>query len=195
MTSFTGPDDDPTAEFPRVVDVPPPPDHRSWLRRHRVTAGVAGGAVLAVGLGVGVGAMAAAESSGGTIAIPAQSPASAAPPTAPAAASPAAASPSGSPATGGGRGARRGRVDRAVIIGEAGSTWTLRTRDGRTVAVTITSRTKFGLRASPETAAAFHTGDQVLVIGDLGAPHPVAARVAHPRKAAASAAPVPGGSS
>lgn len=161
---------------PPVAPAPPPlppaaaPSNRSWRSRHRIALLAAIVAVLAIGSGVGIGVAAASDSSGAPSA-------SVTPRTSPL--------PSTAPATGP---AKAQRAVRATIVSEAGSTWTVRTRAGRTITVTVTPTTKFGTKKAPATATQFAAGQLVVIAGTLNNDTITATRIAAPASHAAPSA-------
>ncbi|GLL08764.1 DUF5666 domain-containing protein [Dactylosporangium matsuzakiense] len=138
------------------------PPQRSFLQRHRIAviaAAVAAG-VLALG---GVGwAVAASNSS---------------PPPAPAVAAPPATStpPKHKAAT--------NDTIRGTVQTQSGDTWTVRTRAGATFTVTITSKTQFGTKKDPSSAARFPIGAMVVVTGRADDSSITATRISSPSTA------------
>lgn len=179
------PGPNPTAEYP-PGEVPPgqpsagepgkPP------RRRRVLLAVAAAVVVIVGAGIGV----AVSASGG------DSTSSANPPGAPSSTT------SGSPVTGNGQngngqngkkgknGKGQQQATRGTITAESGSTWTLKTDQGKTVKVTITADTKFGTIKAPASKTDFPVGKTVAVVAKPGTGTTTASRirmfVANPKK-------------
>src|SRR5689334_23279036 len=60
---------------------------------------------------------------------------------------------------------RDGHAIRGAIVSESGSTWTVRTTEGRTVTVLVTSQTRFGTAKHPQAAGDFPVGTTVVVTG------------------------------
>jgi Domain of unknown function (DUF5666) len=135
--------------------VPEDAKRQSTFRRHPVGTGIAAGVVAVVlvsGLTAwGVGAAVTASLTSSTTA---QAP-----------------SPTPAPAVGvGTTGKAPGRVAlRATIQSIDGSSWTVLTRKGATVTVTVTSATQFGTKKSAETASSFAVGDGIVLVGTRAA--------------------------
>jgi hypothetical protein len=77
-----------------------------------------------------------------------------------------------------------------------GTSWTILTRKGETVTVTVDSSTQFGTRKVPETASSFAVGDSVILVAtaDSTAGSAVATRVVSTADAATGGitTPMPG---
>jgi len=135
---------DPLAPEPTLVPLPEPPPAPGPKPPHRhrrlVVITAAAALVLAV-----LGAVAAA------VLIPGDPPA----PTPVAVAA--------TPSTG--DTAARPRTVRGTIEAVDGSTWTVRTKAGRVVTVTVTGHTRFGTPAKPATQGDFTVGRSVVVTG------------------------------
>jgi hypothetical protein len=159
----------------------------SLFRRHPVASGIVAGAVavvLVAGLTAwGVGTVVATSLTSSTSSTSGMS--MGAPTATPTPGSPA-------PATGG-QGAGQpgaGRVAfRATIQSIDGASWSILTRKGKTVTVTVDSSTQFGTKKAPESASSFAVGDSVIVVATAGstAGSPVATRVV-----TANTTPMPG---
>jgi len=79
---------------------------------------------------------------------------------------------------------------RATIQSMSGETWTILTRKGQTVTVSVTSATQFGTKKSAETASSFSVGDSIIIVATRGSDGtPTATRVVTSPQA--GAAPVP----
>lgn len=160
----TGPN--PTAEYP-PGQVPPGETGKPHRRRNVLIA--AATAVVIAGAGIGV----ALAASGG------DSTSSANPPGAPSS------STSGSPVTGNNQNTQKGKkgkqnITRGTIITESGSTWTLKTDQGKTVTVTITATTKFGTKKAPASKTDFPVGKSAAVVAKPGTGTITADRVRTP---------------
>ena len=69
---------------------------------------------------------------------------------------------------------------RGTIASISGSTWTITTRNGRTVEVAISAETQFGTKKAPAAETDFAEGDSVIVIGSrdsASATHGTALRI------------------
>ncbi|WP_426513429.1 DUF5666 domain-containing protein [Dactylosporangium sp. McL0621] len=162
--------DGPTSQLPASPDWPPTaglvieetPPQRSFLQRRRIAviAGAAAAGVLALG---GVGWAVAASSSS--------------PPPAPAAAAPPVAS------TPSKHKVATSDTIRGTVQSESGDTWTIRTRAGATFTVTITSKTQFGTKKDPSSAAKFPIGAMVVITGRADDSSVVATRISSPSAA------------
>jgi hypothetical protein len=144
----------------------------SAIRRHPVATAVIAGAVavvLAIGLTAwGVGSAVTASLTSATSAST-NAPTSA--PTTPAAA-----------------GARK--AFRGTIQSVSGDTWTVLTRAGKKITVSITSTTAFGTQRRPADASSFATGDAVILVATGKATSALTAvRVVAPRTGASTPAP------
>lgn len=171
------PGPNPTAEYP-PGQVPPsdvPPGHPSAgepgnpPRRRRVLIAVAAAVVVIAGAGIGVGVAASGD----------DSTSSANPPGTPSSTT------SGSPVTGNSQNGKTGKkgklqATRGTITAESGSTWTLKTDQGKTVKVTITADTKFGTKKAPASKTDFTVGKTVDVVGKPGTGTMTANRVRMP---------------
>ncbi len=83
-------------------------------------------------------------------------------------------------------------------MSESSSTWTVRTKAGQSVVVTITPQTHFGTLKAPATRAQFTPGDSVVILGTVSNGTVTATRIAvlapgaaNPAPSAAAAAPSP----
>ena len=139
----------------------------SIFRRHPLVTGIAAGAVAVVlvsGLTAwGVGAAVTASLTSSTSSeLPMTMPTTTPAPGAAAGASPTA-----------------GRLAvRATIQSMDGDSWTVLTRKGTTVTLTVDSTTKFGTKSMPTTAGSFAVGDSVIIVATRGTDGmPVATRV------------------
>lgn len=79
---------------------------------------------------------------------------------------------------------------RATIVSESGGTWTVKTKAGATIAVTITPQTEFGTKTAPATASQFRAGSAVIITGTVSQTVITATRVVAAKPPAAST-PVP----
>jgi hypothetical protein len=141
-------------------------------------------ALAAIGVGVGVAFAAAGESSTtqGAASTSTTAPASGAAPS--------------QSAHSAAHAAVRGRKGtRATIVSESASTWTVRTRAGQSLVVTITPRTQFGTMKAPATRAQFLPGQSVVILGAVSNGTVTATRITAPApgpaKATTSATPAP----
>lgn len=136
------------------------------FRNHRRAAGIVGAVIGVILLsGATAWAVSAGVSSG-----------------APAAVAAAPASGTGTGLAPGGVGAEATRaIARGRITAIDGSTWTVLNAAGKSLAVTITSGTRFGTAKVPATAADFAVGSAVVVVGDRSAGRITAARVVERR--------------
>ena len=135
----------------------------SLFRRHPIASGVVTGAVaviLVAGLTAwGVGTVVATSLTSSTSGMSMGAPTATPTPGAPA------------PATGqkgAGRQAAGRLAFRATIQAMDGASWTILTRKGKTVTVTVDSSTQFGTKKAPETASSFAVGDAVVVVATAG---------------------------
>lgn len=155
--------DEPTSRFPSQPPELPPTGvlpamgRRSFLRRHRtpLIVGAAGAGLLLMG-GLGWAVV---------------SPASTSP--APAAAGTPTASPSVTHHA-------AGNAIRGTVQSESGDTWTVRTRAGATITVTITSKTRFGRKNASSSAADFPVGAMVVITGRTHDSTVTASRISAP---------------
>ena len=138
----------------------------SILRRHPVATGIAAGVVAVVlvsGLtawGVGTAVTASLTSSASDLPMGASTGTPA--PTGMGAA--------GMGAAGKGSATSTGRqAFRATIQSMDGDNWTILTRKGKTVTVTVNGATQFGTMTTSETAGSFAVGDSVVIIAMRGA--------------------------
>jgi hypothetical protein len=123
------------------------------FRRHPLATGIVAGAIAIV---IACGLTAWGVGSAVTASLTNQ--------TAPVAAPPTATPAPQANATQGGR-VEAGRVAfRATIESIGDSTWTILTKRGQTVNVTITSATLFGTKRASETQGSFSVGDNVVVV-------------------------------
>jgi hypothetical protein len=137
----------------------------SLFQRHPIASGIVAGAaavILVAGLTAwGVGTMVAtsltSSTSGMSMGAPTATPTPGAAATAPA---------TGRQAAGRQAGGRL--AFRATIQSMDATGWTILTRKGRTVTVTIDSSTLFGTKKAPETANSFAVGDSVIVVATAG---------------------------
>ena len=135
----------------------------SVFRRHPVATGVTAGVlavILVSGLTAwGVGAAVTASLTSATA------------PTAPPS--------TAAPVTGGGGGLNAaGRVAfRATIQSIDASTWTIMTKKGDAVTITIDAATQFGTKAMAETASSFAVGDSVVIVATKSGDTATATRV------------------
>jgi hypothetical protein len=137
----------------------------SLFRRHPIAFGLVAGAVaviLVAGLTAwGVGAVVATSLTSSTSGMSMGAPTATPTPGAPAPA----------PATGrqaAGRQAAGRLAFRATIQSMDVASWTILTRKGKTVTVTVDSSTQFGTQKAPETASSFAVGDSVIVVATAG---------------------------
>jgi hypothetical protein len=136
------------------------------FRRHPIAFGVVTGVVaviLVAGLTAwGVGAVVATSLTSSTSGM------SMGAPTATPTPGPTATTPAAGQKAGGQKGTGQqvaGRVAfRATIQSMAGTSWTILTRKGETVTVTVDSSTQFGTRKVPETVSSFAVGDSVILV-------------------------------
>ncbi len=73
---------------------------------------------------------------------------------------------------------------RGTITAIAGSSWTIATKAGPTVTITVNSSTLYGTKAAPAAASDFAVGDSVAVIGTRTGDTGVATRVVKTTKGA-----------
>jgi hypothetical protein len=174
-----------TQPLPPLPPIPEPaPVRRSWPARHRAPLIVSVTALAAIGAGVGVAFAAAGESSTtqGAASASTTAPASGATPS-PTALSTAlsTAHPTAHPA------ARARKGTRATIVSESGSTWTVRTKAGQSLVVTITPQTRFGTTKAPAMRAQFTLGESVVILGTVSNGTVTATRIAVPAPTAPTA--------
>lgn len=156
--------DDPTRQFSSHPGELPPTGvfpvaaRPSFARRHRtrLIAGAATAGALVIG-GVGWAVASAASA-------PSASPA-------------AAGTPSASPSA-----THRAAANaiRGTVQSESGSTWTVRTRAGATIKVTITPKTRFGRKDESSSAADFPVGATVVITGRTHDSAVTASRISAP---------------
>lgn len=141
------------------------PKQPSVFRRHPLATGIAVGAIAVVlisGLTAwGVGAAVTASLTSSTTSEMPMGTSTTAPPA-------------------GGTGkATTGRLAfRATIQSMSSESWTILTKKGKTVTVTVDSSTQFGTKKLAETATSFAVGDSVIIVAARGADgNPTATRV------------------
>ena len=150
-----GPVTQPTEPIPFV---PPPPNRptsrKPWLRRHGTSIAAIAGAIAVATAAVWFGVTAAVSGDSTWTAV------SAAP------AVTVATSPAPVPApTGGVTSAGARTIVRAVIVSQSGPTWTVRTRVGTQIMITITPRTRFGPDGTAAASSRFQPGEDVVILG------------------------------
>jgi hypothetical protein len=162
-------------------DEPGATGNASLFRRHPIASGVTAGAVaviLVAGLTAwGVGTAVTASLTSSTSGMPMGLPTATATPT------PTPAAPT-KPATG--RQAAGRLAFRASIQAMDGDSWTILTRKGATVTITVNGETQFGTKKAPETSGSFAVGDSIIIVAAgaksaqgtaSGATAPIAIRV------------------
>jgi hypothetical protein len=137
-------------------DEPGARSNTSLFRRHPIASGVVAGAIAVIlvagltawGVGTVVAASLTSSTSGMSMGVPTATPTPGASTTAPAP----------------GRQTAGRLVFRATIQSMDGTSWTILTRKGTTLTVTVDSSTQFGTKKVPETASSFAVGDAVIVV-------------------------------
>ncbi|WP_433799702.1 hypothetical protein [Actinomycetospora sp. CA-084318] len=87
-------------------------------------------------------------------------------------------------------GTARHAVD-GTVTAESGTTWTVRTTDGRDLTVQLTPTTRFGRTHQPSSADRFPTGSRVRVLGTVAGTTITARRVLPPLSTRAGQTPTP----
>ena len=155
----TGLSDGTGAEYPAGADANTNADtNPSLFRRHPIASGIVAGAVaviLVAGITAwGVGTVVTASLTSSTSGMSMGAPTPTAAPTT---------GPTKGQAAGGAR--ANGRLAfRATIQSMDGSSWTILTKKGQTVTVTITSSTQFGTKRMAATVSSFAVGDSVVIV-------------------------------
>ena len=148
---------------------PESPRRPSIFRRHPLATGITAGVVAVVlvsGLTAwGVGAAVTASLTSSTASEMPMSTPTSAPAT-------------GSP-TGEGKAATAGRIAfRAIIQSMDGGSWTILTKNGKTVTLTIDGTTQFGTKKMTAAAGDFAVGDNVILVATRGTDAmPIATRI------------------
>lgn len=141
-------------ESPRSAPTPRRRGIERFLQRR--WGDIIAGLSATLGCVVAIGAVLAAFFSGGgsTKSVGVATPTSAATPSANGSTATFAGSSPAAPAT----------FVRGVVLAENGSTWTVRTKDGKTLAVMITTDTQFGTKNEPATRSQFAVGSDVVIV-------------------------------
>lgn len=168
----------------------PPPKRASFARRNRTPLIVAAAVVVLGGAGAGIAVAATSDST--TTASPGSSSSSV-----PGQGQPT--SGSNAPGKGNKKGQGKGQgkngakqhPTRATIVSEATTSWTVRTKAGASMTVTINSDTKFGTMKAPATRTQFTVGKQVAIIGPKTGTAITAKRIRFPQQKASGATPSP----
>lgn len=166
----------------------PQPGQHSFVRRHRTPLIVAAAVVILGGAGAGI-AVAATTGDSSSTASPNGS-TSSVPGEGQQVSGSAAAAGNGKQAKKAKK-AKKGqagqRPTRATIVSEGSTSWTVRTRQGKTVTITITPQTQFGTKKAPASRTQFTVGKQIAVIGQQSGTGITATRIRVPQQQKAPA--------